>query len=134
MTTENILLTDICGRLPYGGITIKLGDYDYIVHGFNPKDSQPVKIHFYKNNDPELVYDLEICVKDYRPYLRPLSSMTEEEQMEYYKTFRIEPYGNGYVYVESVHSFDWLNKHNFDYRGLIPKGLALESSNGMYKN
>ena len=29
--------------------------------------------------------------------------------------------------------FDWLNAHHFDYRGLIPKGLALEAPEGMYK-
>ena len=28
---------------------------------------------------------------------------------------------------------DWLNKHHFDYRGLIPRGLALEAPNDMYK-
>lgn len=28
---------------------------------------------------------------------------------------------------------DWLLAHHFDYRGLIPMGLALEATEGMYK-
>lgn len=64
-----------------------------------------------------------------RLYLRPMSSMTTEEKNEYYKTFRAEPYGSGigFIYVESAESFDWLNAYHFDYRGLIPKGLAIST-------
>ena len=68
-------------------------------------------------------------INEVKPYLRSMSSMTEEEMKEYHKTFRAEPYGSGigWVYVESIYSFDWLNKHGFDYRGLIPKGIALST-------
>ena len=51
--------------------------------------------------------------------------MTEEERQEY-----------GLVLCDelSINQFDWLNAHHFDYRGLIPKGLALEAKEWMYSN
>ena len=61
------------------------------------------------------------------PYLRPMSSMTEEERKEYQAFFNYD----GVEYPEEY--IDWLNAHHFDYRGLIEKGLALEAPEGMYK-
>jgi hypothetical protein len=70
----------------------------------------------------------------FKPYLRPMSSMTEEEKKEY------ELLANhcivtsiGFVHLEATLLIDWLNEHHFDYRGLIPMGLALEASEDMYK-
>jgi len=75
-----------------------------------------------------------------RPYLRPMSSMTEEEEKEYNKTkakiaVQWDDYGTpiGYEYTYTIKTFDWLNSHHFDYRGLIEKGLALEAPKDMYK-
>lgn len=68
------------------------------------------------------------------PYLRPMSSMTEEEasELDAIKTkYKIDfPYGCTSMYQENI---DYLNSHYFDYRGLIEKGLALEAPEGMYK-
>ena len=55
-----------------------------------------------------------------KPYLRPMSSMTEEENDEYYKTF-------DWDYTIKGTPFDWLNAHHFDYRRLIDKGIAIEA-------
>ena len=58
-------------------------------------------------------------VEDIKPYLRTMSSMTEEEKEE----------RKGYTIVSggwTNDGFDWLNKNHFDYRGLITKGLAIE--------
>ena len=70
-----------------------------------------------------------------KPYLRPMSSMTEEERKEY------ELLANhcivtsiGFIHFEAAPLIDWLNAHHFDYRGLIPMGLALEAPEDMYKN
>ena len=80
-----------------------------------------------------------------RLYLRPMSSMTEEEREEYssfvlrendgYLTDGLPDYtGKHYVYIDNVNAFiNWLNKNMFDYRGLIEKGLALEATEDMYK-
>ena len=60
--------------------------------------------------------------QEIKPYLRPMSSMTEEEKKEQYK----------FSAFNNVELFDWLNVHHFDYRGLIEKGLALEAPKEMY--
>lgn len=95
-------------------------------------------------------------VENIKPYLRPMSSMTEEEKEEFRSlsdNIQVE-YGKGYGYFflhcvrlgilpgnphECIDDFidmsaiDWLNAHHFDYRGLIEKGLAIEAPEDMYK-
>ena len=74
-----------------------------------------------------------------KPYLRPMSSMTEEEKKEYRKT-QITKWvksvdctnGGYYEHRDTLKTFDWLLAHHFDYRGLIEKGLALEALEDMY--
>lgn len=73
----------------------------------------------------------------YIPYLRPMSSMTEEERNEYLsiKMQETERVALAEIYRPEAISeiMDWLDSHYFDYRGLIQKGLALEAPFGMYK-
>ena len=112
MTQEDkeLLLKDLCARLPYG----------VIIEGLNG----PVKLSDYYSR-------IDITkARLYKPYLRPMSSMTKEEVIEYlsacdkdYKDSLTTPRHSG---------ADWLNAHHFDYRGLIEKGLALEAPEGMY--
>ena len=113
MTQENkeLLLKDLCARLPYGvKINIK-SDYT--------REMEDTKLTPYHLDG--LGYNVEY--RNLRPYLRPKSSMTEEEYQEFgYDILRYTP-----------REFDWLNAHHFDYRGLIEKGLALEAPDGMYK-
>lgn len=85
--------------------------------------------------------DYGVPVEFIKPYLRPMSSMTEEEKKE---LSNIRPYlidKNDNIIGVQCNSFiqiseyqDWLNEHHFDYRGLIPMGLALEAPEDMYKN
>ncbi|MBQ7662470.1 MAG: hypothetical protein IJS48_03765 [Prevotella sp.] len=86
--------------------------------------------HYIKGN-PEKV----------KPYLRPMSSMTEEEEKEYRKTMdkythKLYPdsadFSEHTEYSWTTETFDFLNAHHFDYRGLIPKGLAIEAPEDMY--
>ena len=60
------------------------------------------------------------------PYLRHLSSMTEEEEKEFKETLQYTQF--------TLESYDWLNAHHFDYRELIERGLALKASKDMYNN
>jgi len=71
---------------------------------------------------------LEDCLDGLIPYLRPLSSMTEEEKEKYHEL--CDSYHG--IYFDTIDSIDWLNAHHFDYRRLIEKGLALEAKKGMY--
>lgn len=73
-----------------------------------------------------------------KPYLRSLSSMTEEEKKEYEKVCELDTEilakhpMNGEPFPALYNSIDWLNKNHFDYRNLIEKGLALVAPEGMY--
>jgi len=122
MTQENkqLLLKDLCARLPYG---VK------VLHDGNVKEVQYVEPLY---NEIKLLedfsnYTVDIC--EVKPYLRPMSSMTEEESTTYEYSFL---YSNDLrIYAEEY--IDWLNAHHFDYRGLIERDLALEAPEGMYK-
>ena len=145
MTQEEkeLLLKDLCGRLPYGNSP------KFTLGVFKWKDDEPVE----REIDGTL-YDrlyLQLCVYNtdnmsFKPYLRPMSSMTEEEEEEYDSMFsnarRI--YCNC-VYYDTVQEddipdfIDWLIEHHFDYRKtpdgktMIEAGLAIEAPEGMYK-
>lgn len=81
-------------------------------------------------------------IKECKPCLRSMSSMTEEEREEF-KSTQYEELINQYpcsaasteikTLSYTAKTFDWLNKKHFDYRGLIPMGLALVASEGIYK-
>ncbi len=80
-----------------------------------------------KNELDEFSHFLEYSEgKEFKPYLRPMSSMTKEELKEY-ENARDDWY-------DDLKTYDWLLAHHFDYRGLIEKGLALEAPERMYKN
>ena len=75
----------------------------------------------------EILVKHALHIKDVKPYLFHLSSMTEEQKEEY-KQFLEDI--DGYVYsIDCVPQIDWLNKNHFDYRGLIEKGLAIDATN-----
>ena len=63
-------------------------------------------------------------IEDVKPYLRPMSSMTQEEYEEEVSSL--------FGWNTEWEHYDWLNAHHFDYRGLIEKGLALEALEDMY--
>ena len=149
------LFRDLSPRVPYGVIgkvSIDVTTKDIDMEGFHidePMDVDviltdinidgDIKFMAVDGTSNDLAYTIQewsecgvFTYKDFKPYLRPMSSMTLEEKREYHKTFRPEIYGMGFVYVESVRSFDWLNKHHFDYRGIIGDGTANEAPDGMY--
>ena len=74
---------------------------------------------------------MDICL--IKPYLRPMSSMTAEENIEYQKRVKvIQDIDRTLHWCQTIESVDWLNEHHFDYRGLIEKGFALEAPEYMY--
>ena len=144
MTQEHkeLLLKDLCARLPYGvkfmcnkniyttkGLDLIVtdeGDWEYAV---TAKDTAPIEIDFIK------------------PYLFPLSSMTEEQEKEIQeitgnpdyacitrKTDGLELWLNFIdtdptIWLDAIFEVqDYLNKNHFDYRGLIEKGLAINAT------
>jgi hypothetical protein len=128
---KDLLLKDLTARLSYG-----------------------VHIHSYCSFDQDSVnplYSLRECngvikindlyyIEEVKPYLFPLSSMTEEQYEKFIaicgwdgyiedvrrgKFFCLEYVGLDYIYD----TIDWFNKNHFDYRGLIDKGLAIDATN-----
>lgn len=124
MTQEEkqLLLQDICARLPYGvkATTTANGWRDvYVVSGYN-NDRIYLDCPVYDEGDDEWL------IESVKPYLRSMESMTKEEKEEY--NIIIDAlFDTGISYLN-----DWLNSHHFDYRGLIPKSLALPAPEGMY--
>lgn len=124
---KELLLKDLCARLSYGVKGIISFDEDkniFTIKGiFN--------ILFLSNT--------ECChVEDFKPYLRPMSSMTKEEEKEYRKTMdkyisNSDDFSKYTEYSWTIDTFDFLNAHHFDYRSLIPMGLAIEAPKDMYK-
>ena len=131
MTQEDkqLLLKDLCARLPYEVILLS--------------PNEKITYQTDGNTAAELLVE-----EGWKPYLRPMSSMTEEEKKELKSATC--PEGTGYFdeqylicpmshFGEQI-SYDfmsdilnWLLSHHFDFRGLIEKGLALEAPEDMYK-
>lgn len=130
MTQENkeLLLKDLCARLDtnlvcsiYRTDDEGVGYRDEILHGYCKGD---IWYEFYFREDCSIGID---DVSKIKPYLFPLSSMTEEQQIELTKFVANGIMGENIVY-------DWYNKNHFDYRGLIEKSLALDATNlGIYE-
>lgn len=63
-----------------------------------------------------------------------IDSMTEEEQIKFSSQYELTTDSNGEkVWSVSVKGYDWLNSNFFDYRKFIPRGMAYEAKEGMYK-
>ena len=128
MTHENkdLLLRDLCARLLYNVICQvefkedgKYNSKDMLLSGIFTDEA-------YFTTKGGSVYSNE-----YKPYLFPLSSMTEEQYDELYIDSRIK---NDSIDIldalaNDMDAIDWLNKNYFDYRGLIEKGLAIDATN-----
>ena len=151
---KELLLKDFTARLPYG-IVINVHDtfpystlpyFNMCLNSFASTLSFIEPIFKTKDKLIKRILKEHTEYLEFKPYLRPLSSMTEEEFLEYHNikynkvTYRdkwkridVGKFHNvGIIPIEDY--LDWLNTHHFDYRGLIEKGLALEASEGIYKN
>ena len=145
MTQEDkeLLFKDLCARLPYD-VTI---NYHWEIKGTDRIIDVDRKLKF--SDVESLKYMLTELqdnrfIIEWKPYLRPMSSMTEEEKRELYN-WLIEFDGNWFDFNKLINKLtfdkiliafdsswllcDWLNKKQFDYHGLIPKGLAIEITN-----
>ena len=131
MTTEEkqLLLKDLCARLPYGvKVHLDTDDKNFDTDLVGLTSNITANIHNIENYET-----IEECfIWNIKPYLRPMSSMTEEERKEWL-LIDIETHLDNGVQVLNGEEVDFLLSHHFDYRGLIPMGLALEAPEDMYK-
>lgn len=152
MTQEEkqLLLTDLCARARYKvkicvtkGVRININGkikeknlvdtvYGVIFYNDEPKIVTPQNFSYL---DRYGIYNFGgWSVERVKPYLRPMSNMTKKEKCEY-RNIDSRSYSCpiDYAHIPASDRINWLNAHHFDYRGLIEKGLALESPKGMYE-
>ena len=133
--TKELLIKDLSSRLPYG---VKVNG---VFLNYN-KDKGKI---LYEECDKEFNYEHLNRYETLKPYLFPLSSMTEEQKKEISKRYKLHTYYELCVEITN-HSegywdddnscnlqdylwlVDWFNKNHFDYRGLIEKGLAIDAT------
>lgn len=138
---KELLLKDICSRLPYGVKVQHVKNTDSIVELYSiDLDDFYCKIQFYTYKGKALTAsDEDKLLKPggmlrYKPLLFPLSSMTDEQKKEYRKvceldTERLSKHPmDGTPFPALYNSQDWLSKNHFDYRGLIPMDLAIDAT------
>lgn len=124
---KELLLKDLYARLPYG----------VCVH-IRYKEGEPC---YGKLTPRDIQWFIDSKIKEIKPYLRPISSMTKEELYEVQEILGrdveihdgfisiIDSSRNSFSYLELQAVFDWFNAHHFDFRNLIGRGLAIDCTN-----
>lgn len=143
MTEEQkkLLINDLCGRLPYG-VKFKFK--------YAESSSEIMRAIYLGNYVIINSKDYSCEINDIKPYLFPMSSITEEQANELFNLFGIsllDSVGRDYIKINECtgitfflnKGFDvemhldklmnWLNSNHFDYRGLITMGLAIDATN-----
>lgn len=122
MTKEDkqLLFKDLCARLPHH-VYVKV----WLKYGLTEEGFLDLE-----HNYSDVLQDAFYCnkIKKIKPYLRPMSSMTEDEEKEicqFMKDYNLLP-GPDRAGVFCGEIVDWLNAHHFDYRNLIERGLAID--------
>lgn len=134
MTQEQkeLLLKDLCGRLSYG---VKVQSYNY------EEDIETIETLYEINSDGYMsTIECDTLKNIFKPYLFPLSSMTEEQREELYKIgwyldedkiyscFRNYDDANYKTHTDCFGLINWCYKNNLDINGLIPMGLANDAT------
>jgi len=113
---RELILKDLCARLPHR-VKVAFEEDGNLI-------TDTITMIGWPSNEVMLYEASEFFrIEEIKPYLRPMSSMTEEEEV-YYDTV--------FTRLKFWQKVDWLNEHHFDFRGLIDKGLALEAPKDMY--
>lgn len=126
MTQEqkDLLIKDLCARVPYG---VKYMRYSW---NYDTDQELPViETLEFVDKDGYINHRRVYTVDDIKPYLRPMSSMTGVEILEYLSLKESIVASDEITYsFETYKSIDWLDKNMFDYRGLIPMRLAKDAT------
>ena len=121
---KELLLKDLCARLPYGV------RYKHLVWDDEHGEDYIATIIYSINSDGYVknCYDDEtVYIDDVHPYLFPLSSITEEQTEELINLINTGQNDNN-EFMRSLCRIEFYHKHHFDYMGLIPMGLAIDAT------
>lgn len=119
---KELLLRDLCARLPYGVKCQITGEEDF----------EPLKLKSFIQGEKFCAFNFNIKenlslsfkeLGEFKPYLFPLSSMTSEQRNEYHELLYNPKHGINIDY------FDWCHKNHLDCRGLIKNGMAIDCTN-----
>lgn len=136
MTQEHkeLLLKDLCARLPYG---VKASYYGEEEERETLDEIESITFDGYVD-----IGQYSLSIERIKPYLFPFSSMTSEQLFEVQEILGkneieiedgflsiIDSDRNTLTYLEIIALLEWFNKNHFDYRGLIDKCLAIDATN-----
>ena len=124
---KELLLGDLCGRLPYF-TKVQIKNEIVVLDSIYDDDGY----HFnFIGDDKE-----GVTIEQVKPYLFPISSMTEEQREEYDKMSELDiDYtitqikNDSLIWTSGLNRFNWLLKNHFDVYDLIPMGLAIDATN-----
>lgn len=137
MTQEDkdLLLRDLCGRLPYGVKMIHIADDEHSPNTLIGIAKDMITL------EGSGGYEC-VDVEHYKPYLFPLSSMTEEQKNQLkeiwdadmnkaldYAISGEEGLSDLFQLSAAKKVINWFIKNHFDFQGLIPKELAIDCTN-----
>ena len=130
MTQEqkDLLLKDLCARLPYGvKVHFSGWDSEYLQQKEMVDTLYSIDSDGYCNT---YEYDSLLKLEDVKPYLFPLSSMTEEQYDQLYIDSRVKKDSVDILdaLANDMDAIEYLLKNNFDIYGLIPMGLAIDAT------
>jgi hypothetical protein len=112
-----LLFKDLCGRLPYG---VKVQS-----HRYGEDDVETIETLYEIDSDGYMsTLECETLVPISKPYLFPIASMTDEQEEKYNN---LNCYELG-CFPHTEEALDYLIRNHFDYRNLIPVGLALDAT------
>ena len=134
----NLLTIDLCGRAPYGTCFIQ-----FPKSGIFPDGMEDTIQKVSAKDIRRILVNLQVIAL--KPYLRRMTSMTDEEKKFYYGIVHIQRFEGNYeidvpadnpittIEISRISELiNWLNEHCFDYRGLIDMGIAIEAPKEMY--
>ena len=114
MVNKEVLLSELCNRLPY---EVKCDIGDDKPYTLNSIEVDYVGGHLVRFKEMKNGLIMEVYLSEVKPYLFPLSSMTPEQRTSY-------NFLSNSGHRSSTGLIDFFNKNHLDYKGLIPKGLA----------
>lgn len=142
MTQEekDLLLKDLCARLPYGIKCKILENNEIKILGSVQYDGVNTLFDFWED-EHKIQYGYQLYLSEFKPYLFPMSSMTEEQEKELNKVYsdeadliaeHLKSDISGNIHTHRFNhqlSLNWFLKNHFDINGLIPMGLAIDATN-----